>query len=221
MSQEQNADIIAWWNERSFPGKELYNLDDAGTLTLLAGNNIREREIAKLSVENGDVVIRTLQEKYDELEAKVKEMEVEWIAAEDKLKLADKIAQVKDLVRNADAVGDMQKLALLVHDWEHTLYALTEENYATRLKLTELAEGIAESDDWKETTQAFRDLNDKWKQAGYIDKSRNDKLWNRIEAARKTFQDRKKHHHDERRKRTCCISLDHQKIRILWSKRKQ
>ena len=200
MSDEQITDLISWWNDQSFPGKDLYSLDETGTLTLLAGNNIKERVIAQLSPENGNVVIKTLQEKFDQAETKVKEMEVEWIATEDKLKLADKVAHVKELVQHANALGDLQKLALLVHDWEHTIYTLTEENHQARLKLVELAESLAGSDDWKETTQAFRDITDQWRQAGYVDKGRVDKLWNRIEAARKTFQERKRVHHEEEEK---------------------
>ena len=94
-------------------------------------------------------------------------------------------------------MGDFARITALVRDWEHTLYQLTEENYAIKLKLAEAAESLAESEDWKETTQALKDINDKWKQAGYVDKHRNDKLWNRIEAARKTFNDRKRLQHDE------------------------
>ena len=200
MSQEQNTDLIKWWDELSFDGKDLYKLDETGTLTLLQGNTLKERVIAELSLENAGAVVKALREKYTEVENMVKEMEVEWIAAEDKMKLADKVAHIKELVHGANALGDIQKLSLLIHDWEHTIYTLTEENYQARLKITELAEGLAESGEWKDTTQAFRDISDKWKQAGYIDKSRADKLWNRIEAARKTFQERKRVHNEEEEK---------------------
>ena len=200
MSQEQNTDLITWWNEQSFSGKDLYKLDEVGTLTLLPGNNVKERVIAQLSPENRDVVIKTLLEKFDQVETKVNEIEVEWIAADDKLKLVDKVAHIKEIVQQANALGDIQKLALLVRDWEHTIYTLTEENYLARLKLAELAESLAENQDWKETAQAFRDITDQWRHASYVDKSRVDKLWNRIEAARKTFQERKRHHHEEEEK---------------------
>jgi hypothetical protein len=207
MSQEQNTDLIAWWNELSFPGKELYSLDDAGTLTLLAGNLVKERVIAQISPENYNAVIRALEEKYEQLDGKVKELEVEWIATDDKLKLSEKVAHIKDLVHHAEALGDLQKFGLLVHDWEHTIYVLTEENYAERLKLVELAETLAQGDDWKQTTQAFKDIADKWKQAGHIDKGRLEKLWSRIEAARKTFQERKRLHHEEEEK-DMLVNLD-------------
>ena len=200
MSQEQSFDLTAWWNELSFPSKELYKIDEAGKLILCANNTVRERVIADITPENADIVIKTLVEKFDEVEARVKEVEIEWITVEDKLKMADKVTQLNEYLRHVNALGDFLKLSLLVHDWEHTIYALTENNYTEKLKITELAESLAENSQWKETTQAFKDIADKWKQAGPIDKSRNDKLWHRIEAARKNFQERKRKHHEEEEK---------------------
>ena len=207
MSQELNVDLLSWWNEQSFAGKELFRLEEDGSLVLSANNNIKERTIATITPENGDVVIKTLQEKFDAVTSRVKELEIEWIAAEDKLKLADKVAAVKEYVHNTNALGDFEKPVSLVRDWEHTLYQLTEANHAAKLKLAELAESLAESEQWKEATQAFKDIADLWKQAGYLDKFRNDKLWNRIEAARKAFNDRKKTQHEEDEK-DLLINLD-------------
>jgi hypothetical protein len=200
MSQEQNFDLTGWWNEQSFSGKNLYNLLDTGELVLLAGSNIKERTIATIVPENADAVLRNLIERFSTVEGKVKELELEWQGAEDKLKLADRVAYLKDYISSVAAVGDYAKFALLVHDWEHTIYTLMEENYAAKLRLVEMAEELAGSDQWKETSQAFRDLGEKWKQSGHIDKTRNDKLWSRIEAARKTFMDRKRVHQEDEEK---------------------
>jgi hypothetical protein len=200
MSQEQNYDFIRWWNEQSFPGRELFKIDDAGTIILCSNNNIKERTIVNISQENADVVVKALTEKFTEVDEKVREMEVEWLAAEDKQKLAEKVAQLKEYLHHVIALGDFEKYALLVHDWEHTLYQLSEENYAAKLKLAGLAEELADSEQWKEATLAFKDIADKWKQSGHIDKNRNDKLWNRIEAARKKFQERKRLHYADEEK---------------------
>jgi len=200
MSQEQNVDLITWWNEQSFAGKELFSLDENGILTLLTNSNIKERVVATISPDNADAVLKSLREKFTAVEARIRELEVEWLATDDKLKLAEKVVNIKEYLHKVTAVGDFEKPALLVHDWEHTIYRLTEENYAAKLKIVELAESLADNDQWKETSQAFRDIADKWRQSGYVDKNRNDKLWNRIEAARKAFQERKRHHQEEEEK---------------------
>lgn len=200
MSLEQNNDLASWWNEQSFVGKELFDLDEAGTLTLRPGSNIKERVIANIAPENCQLVLKNLIDKFAGLEIKVREIETEWVATEDKQKLAEKVAFIKDYSIKINALGDFAKLGALIHSWEHALYQLAEENYNAKLKLAELAESMAESTNWKETTQAFRDLSDKWKQAGHVDKSRNDKLFNRIEAARKAFHDKKRNHQDNEEK---------------------
>ncbi len=207
MSQEQTFDLTGWWNEQSFAGKELYKLDETGTITLLANNKIKERVIATVAAENADMVVKNLMEKYDEAEARVKEVEIEWIAAEDKHSVAEKVSQLKEYLNTVSALGDLEKFALLVHDWEHTLYVLSEENYAARVKLAEMAETLADSTNWKETAQAFKDLTDKWRQAGHADRNKSDKLWNRIETARTTFNNNKRKHHDEEEK-DLLVNLD-------------
>jgi len=200
MSQEQNFDIVGWWNEQAFDGKELFSLQEDGDLVLVAPPGGKDRSVATISAENADVVLSNLREKFAGAEARVRELELEWAAAEDKMKLADKVAAVKEYVHHINAVGDFKKLNALVHDWEQTLFALTEENYNARLRLTEQAEELAGSTQWKDASQAFRDIADKWKQVGHVDKGRNDKLWNRIEAARKAFNDRKRLHQEEEEK---------------------
>lgn len=200
MSQEQNFDLHGWWNAQAFTGKELYKLDDSGTLTLTEHSNVKQREVAHITAENADTIYKTLTEKYAAAEAKVKEMEIEWLATEDKLRLAEKIHHLREHLNTIHALGDMLRLGLVVHDWEHIIYLRSEEVYAEKLKLVEQAEALAESTEWKETTQAFKDITEKWKNSGMLDRNRNDKLWNRIEAAKTTFYDRKRVHHQEEEK---------------------
>ncbi|MBC7553716.1 MAG: DUF349 domain-containing protein [Taibaiella sp.] len=200
MTPEQTSSIITWWEEQTFPGKELFKLEDNGALTLMGTANIKERLIATISPDTADMVLKTLREKFETVLGRVREAEVEWMATEDKLKLCDKAEQLKDQLSQVSAIGDFEKPVLVVQDWLHTIAALMEENVKIKTKLTEQAESLAESTEWKETTQSFKDISDKWKQAGYIDRHRNDQFYNRIEAARKTFLDRKRAQQDDNEK---------------------
>ena len=197
MLKDQNYDIAQWWNDQSFPGKDLFKVNELGALSLCASHFLKERNIAYLSLESADVVLKNLQEKYIGLEAKIRELEVEWVATDDKMKLAEKIDHLKENMQHLNAVGDFERAVKLIKDWEHTLHELAQENYNAKLKLVELAEGLVDADNWKDASQAFREIGEKWKQTGYIDKNRNEKLYNRIETARKKFQDRKRHFQDE------------------------
>ncbi len=192
MTLEQANGLNLWWEEQTFSGKELFKLDENGNLVLCAKPHITERIIATLAAENNDAVLKNLTEKFEAVLSRVREVEVEWLAAEDKLKVADKVEHLREYLQQVAAVGDFEKPMLLVADWDKAIKELIEENVQAKTKLAELAESLAESSEWKETNQAFKDLADKWKQTGYIDRGRNDKIWNRIEAARKVFLDRKR-----------------------------
>ena len=197
MLKELNYDITSWWNDQSFHGKDLFKVTDLGALSLCPYHFLKERIIAYVSVENGDVVLKNLQEKYLGMDAKMRELEVEWLATEDKMKLADKIEHVKDWMQHLNAVGDFEKHVKIILDWEQTINTVSQENYNAKLKLAELAESLVESDNWKEASQTFREIGDKWKLTGHLDRTRNDKLFNRIEVARKKFHERKRHFQEE------------------------
>ncbi len=207
MAPEQVNNIMSWWEGQSFAGKDLFQLTENGTITLTARPLIKEREIAIISIENCDTVLKNLQEKFESVSSKIRETEVEWMATEDKSKLADKIDQLKGFLNNTIAVGDFEQAAKLVNDWEISLKKVADENAAVKRALAEEAERLANSTQWKETAQAFKEIADKWKQAGFLDKGRNDNLWNRIEQARKAFHDRKRDHHDDEEK-DLMVALD-------------
>lgn len=197
MTPELDNNIINWWVNLSFEGKEQYSFDEGGVLLLKSSDLLKERTVATIAEENCELVFKTLTDKYDTFLSKVRETEVEWIATEDKLKLADKVDHLKDTLNTINAIGDLAKVAQLLAEWEHSIKGLVQVNYDAKLKLAELAESLKESTEWKETTQALKDLGDKWKLAGYVDRRRNDQLWNRIEAAKQVFFDRKRLHHKE------------------------
>ncbi len=207
MSQELTQDLAGWWNEQSFEGKELFRLEENGDLVLLPTTYVKERIIATVTADSAEAVVKNLLDKFSSLEARVRELEVEWLSTEDKLKVADKVEQLKETLQKSQALGNFEKLGALVHDWQHTLYQLTEEHYAAKLKLAEQAEAMATSEEWKNTSQFFRDVTDLWRQCGYVDKNRNEKLWARVETARKAFHDRKRVHHEEEEK-DLLVNLD-------------
>ena len=98
---------------------------------------------------------------------------------------------------HTNAIGDINALLNEIKDWEKTIAELSEENYQVKLKLVEQGEALVDSTNYKETTQAFRDIIDRWKQTGYADKRKSDALWNRLEAARNKFYERKRQSQEE------------------------
>jgi len=186
-----------WWNEVSFEGKDMYRLDDNGDLVLAKGLNNTERVITTFTADTADSILKALIEKYKEAADRVKELQLEWVAAEDKLKLHGKVERMKDYLQNTAAVGPVQQLYAEVAEWEKTSQQLIAENYNSKLKLAQQAEELADNDNFKETSQAFKDLTELWKQVGYVDKERSDKLWARIEAAKDKFFERRRKYQED------------------------
>ncbi|MCF0105253.1 MAG: DUF349 domain-containing protein, partial [Holdemanella sp.] len=64
-------------------------------------------------------------------------------------------------------------------------------------KLVEEAKKLSESEEWKKTTEKFKDLFEQWKAAGSAGRNKEDALWKQFNDARQTFYDRRKAHYDE------------------------
>lgn len=184
------------WNELNFAGKEFCSLNNEQELMLNATAHSAERKLSVVTPENYATVATALAEKFKEVESKVQELRTEWEQTEDKLKLSGKIARLKDYVQRANAIGDYTPIYLDLQEKEKEVQSLYDINYAEKLKLAEKAESLQDAEDWKATTDAYRAIVEEWKNANPADKSRSDKLWERIEKARNHFYDRKRQHQE-------------------------
>jgi len=195
----QNADnqiTPEMWNELNFAGKEFCSLNDAQELVLNATRHAPERVLVTINADNYASVATALAEKFREVESKVQELDSEWALTEDKLKLGGKISRLKDYIQRANAIGDYTPIYNALEEKEKIVQTLYDTHYEEKLKLAEKAEALQDSEDWKATTEAYRELVDEWKHASPADKSRSDKLWERIEKARNHFYERKRQHQE-------------------------
>ncbi len=68
-------------------------------------------------------------------------------------------------------------------------------NLDLKLELCEKAEALANSTDWKTTTELFKELTEAWKQIGrVVSVEKNDELWNRFISAQNSFFNAKRNH---------------------------
>lgn len=200
-SMEETNELQQWWTNTTFDGKQFCTLRDDGTLVLNATQHTPDRTISKLKMENAAFAVKALQEKFPEVEAHVKELENEWEQTAEKVKLLSKVLRLKEYLLHTNAIGNFEMLFSSVLEKENILNKIVDEHYESRLKLVQDAEEKSKnSEDWKETTQLFREVGEQWKNIGFVDKGRNDELWNRLEAARLHFYERKRAHHEEHEK---------------------
>ena len=199
MTQDNNQSttLSAWWEQLSFDHKSLFTLNEQGELLLKEYPNYKQRPVGTLTVDNADMLFNLLVEKFPEVEGKVTELVAEWNAEEDKLKLLGKVERIKEYLNHANAVGDFHTIYKIVENLDKELSRLTEENYTKKLALVQKAEELSAAEDWKETTEALRNLAEDWKQIGHLDRKRNDELWARLEAAKDKFFERKREHQED------------------------
>ena len=187
---------IAWWDAMTFDGKEFTELRPDGTLMLKATPFAPERSLQVINADTASAVIRALREKFNDVETRVHEVGTEWAATEDKTKLSSKVARAREYLLHAVAIGDFTPLYQQAALWDNILQEGMDKAYAARLALVEKAESITAGEPTKEATQELRELGEQWKGMGHVDKERADVLWNRLEAARNSFFDRKRERHD-------------------------
>ncbi|RYE25752.1 MAG: DUF349 domain-containing protein [Sphingobacteriales bacterium] len=197
MTQEANNTLSAWWNDQSFTGKEQFSLNENGELALAAHGAFNERTVGTLTEENAAISFKALSDKFPEVQAKVLEVENEWNAAEDKLKLLGKVERTKEYLKHAHAVGDFKALYEKVLAIDNELNQLVQKNYDARLEIVKRAEAIADSEEWKDATQKFKEITDEWKATGQVDKEKSDELWSRLDTAKNKFFDRKRQHSED------------------------
>lgn len=199
MTQDGNhaTTLSAWWEQLSFDHKSLFTLNEQGELLLKEYPNYKQRPVGTLTADNAEMLFNLLVEKFPEVENKVTELVTEWNAEEDKLKLLGKVERMKEYLNHANAVGDFHTIYKIVENLDKELGRLTEENHTKKLALVQKAEELSAGEDWKETTEALRNLAEEWKQIGHLDRKRNDELWARLEAAKDKFFERKREHQED------------------------
>lgn len=80
------------------------------------------------------------------------------------------------------------------HQEEHEKDML--QNLDLKLELVDKAEQLAASEEWKKTTEAYKELLEEWKKVGHTMHEKNEELWARFNAAKNNFFDRKRAHGD-------------------------
>jgi hypothetical protein len=71
------------------------------------------------------------------------------------------------------------------------------QNLDLKMEIVEKAEALTDSENWKETTEQYKQLLEEWKNTGRTIQEKNEILWQRFISAKNIFFDRKKIHSDQ------------------------
>lgn len=206
MEAEQTNSVPAehplktWWETTDFEGKAYCRLKEDDSLVLNPTPFSDERTISQLTAENAPAVVKAFSDKFAEVTARIDELNTEWDATDDKLKLSSKVSRTRDYLQHAAAIGDYEPLYRRLAGWHNAVQELIDVNFKAKQEIVAKAKTLAQSEHFKETTQAFKELTEQWKESGFVEKDRNDELWNEIEAAKNTFYERKRLHQEGQEK---------------------
>lgn len=185
------------WASVSFPGKEFCTLTANNEIALRATPYSSERPLSLISMDTYASIAEGLTGKFNEVKAKVDELEAEWNAIDDILKLAGKLARLKEYLLHAQAIGDYEPLLTSVAAKEEAVKEQYGNNLKIKTAIADKATAMQDSDEWKTATDAFKNIIDEWKNAPPVEKEESDALWQKIETARTKFYERKRAHQED------------------------
>lgn len=99
---------------------------------------------------------------------------------------------------NNSVYADFRKLCDVIYEKKRKTYkdfnASLSVNYDEKVKLCEKAEELADSTDWRKTTDALINLQKQWKKIGPVPHKRSEAIWTRFRAACDKFFNNKAQH---------------------------
>ena len=114
---ELHTDLQQWWAAQEFEGKEIYSLSEDGTLSLIDAPPLKARKITTLTLEDADLTLATLRDKFTPLHEEMVALMVEWKTVPDKLTLDRKITQQMENIASTYAIGNLLEIAHSLEEW--------------------------------------------------------------------------------------------------------
>ncbi|MFD2513825.1 DUF349 domain-containing protein [Pontibacter locisalis] len=115
-----------------------------------------------------------------------------------------KVLHMKEQVGNYDALGDFEKiyytLSQAEEDINETIQQNRAKNLSIKIDLVQQAEGLSESIEWKEATEALKELRATWIKTGPVEKELTDEIEERFRDAVDKFFERKKNFFEDKKR---------------------
>jgi hypothetical protein len=180
-------------------------VDDQGTVYVRTADG--ERAVGSWQAGSPDEALAYYRRKYEGLvlEVDLLERRIRDATVAPKEALTT-IERLRESVRTAAAVGDLDALAARVESLTGLVEARREEIKASKAKageearavkqrIVDEAERIAGSSEWRAGGDRLRVLLDEWKSSPRLDRKSDDELWHRFSHARSQFTKRRKAHY--------------------------
>lgn len=184
------------WETLDFNGIADYECKDNGEVHIKENKLYPTRLITVLEHNTFAHITKALLEKYQEIVHQLETLNSEWHHTQDKIKLAAKIEKLKDYILKVPALGNIAALLEDLVSKEKEISNIYEANTLVREAIVNKAIALQDSDQWKETTLAYKDIIEEWKNSPVVPKDVMETLWAKIEDARNHFYENKRKHQE-------------------------
>jgi hypothetical protein len=165
-----------------------------------------DREIGEVRDGDTEKSVQFFQERFADLEKKIKEVTEKIDSTENKGSFLMKLVHLREHLPQHDGLGDYQVLHDQIIKYENLVRDIIQKNRVrnTEIKTALLEEGeqIAEIVNWKEATEKVNDLKSRWIKTGSAEEDKNEELEEAFWGQIKEFFDRKKQFFEDKQKLT-------------------
>ena len=176
-----------------------------GNVRQRASAQFAERIIGRIRGGDANASLAFYRQRFAQLERRFEELRTEVEATEERGRLLGRLRHLVEYVPRADAVGDFDTLMERLRTLEREVVQHVDELHGDRRQRKEelcvRAESLADSTDWKPTSDKLRGLQEEWKGIGYSGREQDEVLWQRFRSAQDKFFQRRQEHWDEARTR--------------------
>jgi hypothetical protein len=155
-----------------------------------------DRKIGEVK-ENETSTLNYFEARFDQLSEKVEKLKSDIQENENKGSFLMKLIHLRESLMQADALGDFVPLIEELNTQEAFLNEIIqgnrEKNLEVKRGLILEAEAIKEDTDWKETTEAFKELKLRWIKTGPVEKDLQDQIEEEFEAHVQHFFENRRH----------------------------
>lgn len=148
--------------------------------------------------EDEDSTIKYFEDRFEVLRQKVDKLKQDIQENQNKGSFLMKLIHLKDAMMHYDALGDfpslIKDLELQEKYLEEIIQANRQRNLEIKKGLIQEAEALQNSTDWKETSEAFKNLKLRWLKTGPVDKEQEEEIENAFQAALDIFYTNRKNY---------------------------
>jgi hypothetical protein len=155
-----------------------------------------DRQIGDVK-ENETSTLNYFEARFEQLSEKVEKLKSDIQENENKGSFLMKLIHLRESLMKADALGDFIPLIEDLNTQEAFLNEIIQSNREKNLEVKRVlileAEAIKEDTDWKETTEAFKELKLRWIKTGPVEKDLQEQIEEEFETSVQHFFENRRH----------------------------